>query len=95
MKKIDYYDEATFQKEEIEFPDEMVDLATVMSETLGDVKLDGIDWKTYPRLYGPVLVDKDKKSLRFGVNLAKNRQDREIGTNLYIVKITKFEPNNG
>ena len=80
MKKLDYYDEATFQKEEIEFPEEMVNLATVISENLGS------------QLYGPVIVDKDKKSLRFGVNLAKNRQDREIGTNLYVVKIFKFEP---
>jgi hypothetical protein len=37
------------------------------------------------------MVDKDKKSLRFGVNLSKNRSDREMGKNLYIVKITKYE----
>jgi hypothetical protein len=91
MKKVKYHNEATFQEEEIEFPDEMVNFVLVMSESLGEIKLDDIDWKSYPKLYGPVMVDKDKKSLRFIVNLAKNRVDREIGKNLYIVKITKFE----
>jgi hypothetical protein len=91
--KLTYVNEKDFKSEEIEFPDEMVNLINEMKEIYLNkkIKLDDISFRDYSLSSGPVLIDKDKKSLKFGINLAKTRSNREIGTNLYIVKITKFE----
>jgi hypothetical protein len=74
--KMNYTDEATFITEEVEIPDEQYRIAQDLYEVFGN--------------YGPVILRNDKKSLSFCVNKAKNRVDREIGTNLYRITIEKI-----
>ncbi len=76
MKQIEYISEHTFEKEIINIEDEHYDLAVEILNSFGN--------------YGPLIVKNDKKSLMFAVNLAKNRVDREIGTNLYRITIEKI-----
>jgi hypothetical protein len=87
---LEYYDETTFQRENVEFPDEMFELAEKIQLSFNRVKLKDVNFKDYDGAT-PIIVGKDKKSLRFGVPLAETRVDRERGKQLYIVTITKFD----
>lgn len=84
--KMDYYDEATFLKEEVEVPDEQYYVAEKLYES--SEKLFQQQW--YGKNYGPIMLSSDKKTLIFAINLGETRQDREIGTNLYKIKIEKI-----
>lgn len=74
MKKLEYFNEATFDSEYIEFEDKHVDLTKEIHEAFGNS--------------GPIIVKKNK-SLCFGINLSTDRVEREIGTHLYKVTIEK------
>ena len=42
------------------------------------------------KTYGPILINDKNKSVQFQINLATNRVEKEIGTELYIVNIKKY-----
>jgi hypothetical protein len=69
--------EENFKKEIVNFTDEHYKLATDIYNQFGN--------------YGPIIVSKEDDTLSFGVNLATNRVDKEIGTNLYKIKIIKIK----
>lgn len=84
MKKLEYTDESTFTKEEVEFNDEHYELAkNLYSHYESDM------WSKCT----PIMVRKDKKSLTFCVNLGDKSKDRlayERGDNMYKVIIEKI-----
>ena len=69
--------EENFKKEIVNFTDEHFKLATDIHNHFGN--------------YGPLIVSKEDDTLSFGVNLAINRHDKEIGKNLYKIKIIKIK----
>jgi len=73
--KLEYTDEKSFKSENIEFEDEHYEIA----ESL---------WNSIDH-GSPIIVGADKKSLIFCVNRGKSRSDRELGKNLYKIKIEK------
>jgi len=90
MKEFEYFIEGgNGIPEIIEFPDEMVEIAEKMMNAFPDVSLNDVNFRTYP---GAEILrcDKDKKSLKFNVSLAKTRLERDMGEDLYIVTITKY-----
>jgi len=73
----EYVNEKTFFKEVVLIPEELCDLAVELHKKFGN--------------HGPVIVGKDKKSLCFSVNKAKERVSKDSDQHLYRVCIEKIE----
>lgn len=69
--------ESNFKKEFVDVDDEHYDLVNKIHQQFGN--------------NGPILIDDNTNTLKFCVNLSKNRIDSEIGKNLYVVKIEKVK----
>jgi len=81
------------EQELIEFPQNMVDLAQTLKDSIPDIKLEDVPTVVHDGIYEgsyPIIVSTDKKSLIFGVPLAKTRMERELGIELYMVTISKY-----
>jgi len=93
--KLKRIDETIFEETIIEFPDRLIELirkmmnsiATETVEMTDDIPL---DIKVKSVLSVNELIVKKDDSLTFGINLATDRISRELGDNLYIVNISKF-----
>lgn len=83
MIKLEYIDEVTFNTEEIEFSEEIYDIANKLYE----------QYQSESSKCTPIMVGNDKKSLVFCVNLGDREKDRisyEKGDTLYRVVIEKI-----
>ena len=84
MKKLEYIDEVTFIKEDVEFSDEHYNLAENLYK-----QYESELWSKWT----PIMVRKDKQSLVFCVNFGDKLKDRvayERGDNMYKVIIEKI-----
>lgn len=85
MKK-EYTDEATFITEQVDIND---DIDNIIAQIYDNFDNHGIR----PRQIElrPIMVCKDKESLCFGINLGVDRLEKEIGTRLYKVTVSKIK----
>lgn len=82
--KLEYTDEATFVTENVEFGDEHYELSKNIHKQYESELLSKCS---------PIMVDKDKQSLIFCVNLGDKLNHRvayERGDNIYRIKIEKI-----
>jgi hypothetical protein len=73
----------------IKVPLDLANITDTLKNSIpNDIKLADISFKTYEGTY-PIIC-KDKVSLSFSIPMAKTRYERELGKDLYIVTITKY-----
>ena len=82
---LEYVDEKTFEKSNIEYDTELVRLADQVNTM---VERGGRNLMSVT----PVFAEPSGKQLRFTINKGKNRVEREMGKHLYKVTIEKLEP---
>ena len=71
-----YVSEKDFLEHEVKFDKEYVDLAEKIRNSIGD-------------LASPLVVRESDETLQFGVNLGCNKEQRELGKEIYIINIQK------
>ena len=84
---LQYTSEETFKTEDVEIPDEMYDIATSLHSIYKN--------EDYSKCT-PLIIDKDKQSLKFKVNNRDRQKDRvayELGIGDYIITISPLKNN--